>query len=91
MHELRVPVERIAVGEGNLFFHYRDAKEISIYYFHNPKLCAKHEKAHVNSIYIVDIMIVRLINGVLSTVSIVKNIVKNIPEMIGITGKCPAE
>ena len=33
-------------------FHYRNAKEISFYYFRNTKLCTKQEKTHVNSIYI---------------------------------------
>ena len=40
-------------------FHYCDAKEISFYYFCDTKLCTKHEKTHVNSIYIVGIMFVR--------------------------------
>ena len=34
-------------------------KETSFYYFCDKKLCAKHKKTHVNSIYIVGIMFVR--------------------------------
>ena len=34
-------------------------KETSFYYFCDKKLCAKHEKTHVNSIYIAGIMFVR--------------------------------
>ena len=37
---------------------WRDAKEISFYYFRNTKFSAKQEKTHVNSIYIVGIMFV---------------------------------
>ena len=40
-------------------FHYREAKKISFYYFGDTKLCAKHKKTHMNSIYIVGIMFVR--------------------------------
>ena len=28
----------------DLFFHYRDTKEISFYYFRDIKVCGKHEK-----------------------------------------------
>ena len=49
----------IAIAKRNLFFHYRDAKEILFYYFRDTKLCAKHEKTQVNSIFIVGIMFVR--------------------------------
>ena len=36
--------KRIAIAKWDLFFHYRDVKEISFYYFCNTKCCAKHEK-----------------------------------------------
>ena len=49
----------MAIAKCDLFFHHRDAKEISFYYFRNIKLCAKQEKIQVNSIYIVGIMFVR--------------------------------
>ena len=54
-----VRIKCIVIAKYDVFFHYRDAKEISFYYFHNTKLCAKHEKTLVNSIYIVGIMFVR--------------------------------
>ena len=54
-----VRIKRTAIAKYDLFFHYRDGKEISFYYFRDTKLCAKHEKTHVNSIYIVRIMFVR--------------------------------
>ena len=31
-------------SQKTIFWHYRDATEISFYYFHDTKLCAKHEK-----------------------------------------------
>ena len=55
--ELGVPCSRNA-------FRYRDAKEISFYYFRNIKLCAKQEKTQVNSIYIAGIMFLRQIKTV---------------------------
>ena len=39
-------------------FYFSNAKEVSLYYFCDTKLCAKHEK-HVNSIYIVGIMFLK--------------------------------
>ena len=33
------------------FFHYRDAKNISFYYFCDTKLCAKHEKTRASHLY----------------------------------------
>ena len=51
--------KRIAIAKWDLFFHYRDVKEISFYYFCNTKCCAKHEKTQENSIYIGGIMSVR--------------------------------
>ena len=39
----RVRIKHIAIAKCNPFFHYRDGKEISFYYFHDAKLCAKHE------------------------------------------------
>ena len=47
-------IKCIATEKYDLSFHYRDAKEISFYYFRDTKLSAKHEKTHVNSIYIVE-------------------------------------
>ena len=35
----------------NLFFQYRDAKEFLFNYFRDTKLCAKHKKSPVNSVY----------------------------------------
>ena len=35
----RVQIKCTAIANCNLFFHYRDAKEISFYYFRNTKLC----------------------------------------------------
>ena len=32
-------------------FYYRNAREISFYYFCNTKLCAKHEKTHEFYLY----------------------------------------
>ena len=52
-------MKSIAIAKRNLFFHYRDAKEILFYYFRDTKVCAKHEKTQVNSIFIVGIMFVR--------------------------------
>ena len=46
------------------FYIYRDAKEISFYYFRDTKLWVKHGKTHVNSIYTAGIMLVRKMNGV---------------------------
>ena len=59
MIENRVQIKHIAIVKCDLIFHYRDAKEISFYNFRDKKLCAKHEKTHVNSIYVVGIMFVR--------------------------------
>ena len=62
-------MKRIMVAKCKLFFHYCEVKEISFYYFLDTKhktLC----KTHVNSINIVVIKFVRLINGVQLTVSI---------------------
>ena len=43
---LRVVHKHIAIMKCNLFFHYRDSKEILFYYFCSTKLCAKHKKLH---------------------------------------------
>ena len=56
---LRVVNKRIAVVKCDLFFHYRDSKELLFYYFRDTKLGAKHKKKHVNFIYIVENMFVR--------------------------------
>ena len=45
----RFQIKRIGNVKCNLFFHYRDAKEISFFYFRDTRLCANHEKTHVNS------------------------------------------
>ena len=49
----RVQIKRIAIAMAkcNLFFQYRDAKEILFNYFRDTKLCAKHKKSPVNSVY----------------------------------------
>ena len=39
----RVWIKHIAIAKCDLFFHYRDAKEISFYYFLDAKLCVKCE------------------------------------------------
>ena len=74
---VRVRIKCIAFAKYDLFFHYRDAKEISFYYFCDTKLFAKQEcvslffipklftleypavRSHVNSIYIVQIILAR--------------------------------
>ena len=50
---------RIGIAICDLIFHYRDAKQISFYFFRDTTLYAKHEKTHENSIYIVGMMFVR--------------------------------
>ena len=40
-HKIRI--KHIAISKCDLFFHYRDAKEISFYDFCDKKLCARHE------------------------------------------------
>ena len=54
----RIRINHIGIAKCNLFFQYRDSKEILFYYFRNTKLCAKHKK-HMNSIYIVGIVFVK--------------------------------
>ena len=49
----------IAMADHDLFFHHRDSKEMSFYYFRDTKLCKTQKKQNVNSIYIVGIMFVR--------------------------------
>ena len=39
----------------DLFFHYCDAKEISLYCFRDTRHHGKHGKIHMNSIYIAGI------------------------------------
>ena len=59
----RFRIKRIAITKCDLFCHYRNPKEISFHYFRNTELCVKHEKTQVNSIYIVGIMFLRLMNS----------------------------
>ena len=47
----RVQIERIAIAKCNLFFYYRHPKEISLYYFCDTKLFAKHEKTREFHLY----------------------------------------
>ena len=49
----RVQIKSIAItmAKCNLSFQYRDAKETSFNYFRDTKLCPKHKKSHVNSVY----------------------------------------
>ena len=47
----RVQIKCIAIAKCDLFFHYRNAKEISFYYFRDTKLCAKHEKTSEFHLY----------------------------------------
>ena len=49
----RVQIKSIAItmAKCNLSFQYRDAKESSFNYFRDTKLCPKHKKPHVNSVY----------------------------------------
>ena len=54
-----VRIKGTAIAKYDPFFHDHDAKEISFYYFRDTELCAKHEKTHVYSTYIVGIMFVR--------------------------------
>ena len=44
IYPARVWTKRIAIAKCDLFFHYRDSKEISFYYFRDNKVCAKHKK-----------------------------------------------
>ena len=46
----RVQIKHIANVKCNQFFHYRDAKEISFYYFCDARLYAKQKKIHMSSI-----------------------------------------
>ena len=71
LYNIRVRIKRITIAKCNLFFDYRDTKEILLYYFCNTKLCAKHKKRHLNSIYTAGIMFIRQIDGVQVTVSMV--------------------
>ena len=41
---LKVQIKHIVIVKCDLFFHCHDAKEISSYYFHDTKPCAKHTK-----------------------------------------------
>ena len=50
-NDCRVRIKRIAIAKCDLFFHYRDAKETSFYYFRDTKICAKHEKTHEFHLY----------------------------------------
>ena len=50
---------RIGIAICDLIFHYRDAKQISFYFFRDTALFVKREKTHENSIYIVGMMFVR--------------------------------
>ena len=45
MPKYSVQIKRIAIGKCDLFFHYRDTKEISFYSFRVRTLHAKHECA----------------------------------------------
>ena len=53
----RVQITRIVTAKCDLFLHYREAKEISFYYFVDTKLCAKEEKTQMNSIYVVGMFV----------------------------------
>ena len=48
---LRVVNKRIAVVKCDLFFHYRDSKELLFYYFRDTKLGAKHKKTREFHLY----------------------------------------
>ena len=54
-----VRMKRIAIAICDLFFHYCEIKEISFCYSCDTKPCAKQEKIHVNSIFIIGIMFLR--------------------------------
>ena len=41
--ETRVRIKCIAITKCDQFFNYRNAKEISFYYFRDTKLCIKYE------------------------------------------------
>ena len=49
----------IVIAKCDLLLHHHDAKEISINYFLDTKLCTKHKKTHANPIYTVKIIFVR--------------------------------
>ena len=63
----RIWIKCIAIAKCDLFFHCRDTKEITFYYFRDQKFVKNKKKKktkHVNFIYVVEIMFVRQMNGV---------------------------
>ena len=55
--KIRVRIKRIAIAKCVLFFHYCDSKEIFFFFFRDTKLVLQTKKTHVNSIYIVGIIL----------------------------------
>ena len=64
----RIWIKCIAIAKCDLFFHCRDTKKITFYYFLDQKFVKnkknKNKQKHVNFIYVVEIMFVRQMNGV---------------------------
>ena len=47
----KVRIKRIVIAKCDVFFYYRDAKEILFCYFRDTKHCAKHEKTREFPLY----------------------------------------